>query len=110
MELILGLPPMSQYDAAARPLYGAFTPTPALAPYAVKPAQTPFDERNGPDAPGAAASMRMNFAQADRAPDLELNQVIWESVHGAGAVMPPPVRAAFVRALVDPDDKLGGGR
>jgi hypothetical protein len=24
MELILGLPPMSQYDAAATPMYGAF--------------------------------------------------------------------------------------
>jgi DNA-binding beta-propeller fold protein YncE len=105
MELILGLPPMSQYDAAARPLYGAFTTTPVPAPYALQPAQTSFAERNGPDAPGAAASLRMNFAEADRAPDLELNQVIWESVHGAGAVMPPPVRAAFVRTLVDRDDK-----
>ncbi len=98
MELILGLSPMSQYDAAARPLYGAFTPTPAPGSYQVKPAQVSFDERNGPDAPGAEASMRMNFEEADRAPDLELNQVIWQSVHGAGSVMPPPVRAAFVKA------------
>ena len=28
MELILGLPPMSQYDAAATPMYNAFQPTP----------------------------------------------------------------------------------
>jgi hypothetical protein len=28
IELILGLPPMSQYDAAATPMYAAFQPTP----------------------------------------------------------------------------------
>ena len=105
MELILGLPPMSQYDAAARPLYGAFTPAPAPGAYDVKPAQVSFEERNGPDAPGAAASMRMDFEEADRAPDLELNRVIWQSIHGAGSVMPPPVRAAFVKAVVDPEDR-----
>ena len=30
IELILGLPPMSQYDAAATPMYGAFQATPVL--------------------------------------------------------------------------------
>ncbi len=30
IELVLGLPPMSQYDAAATPLYNAFQPTPVL--------------------------------------------------------------------------------
>src|SRR5205085_4689114 len=33
MELILGLPPMSQYDAAATPMYNAFTTTPDLRPF-----------------------------------------------------------------------------
>jgi hypothetical protein len=28
IELILGMPPMSQYDAAATPLYECFTSTP----------------------------------------------------------------------------------
>ena len=39
----------------------------------------------------------MNFDKEDLAPELELNQVLWQSVHGAGAIMPPPVHAAFVR-------------
>ena len=30
MELILGLPPMTQYDAAATPMYNAFTTSPTL--------------------------------------------------------------------------------
>ena len=33
IELILGLPPMSQYDAAATPMYGAFQARPVLTPY-----------------------------------------------------------------------------
>ncbi|MFD2147975.1 alkaline phosphatase family protein [Mucilaginibacter antarcticus] len=37
IELILGLPPMSQYDAAAVPLYECFTTTPDLTPLRLKP-------------------------------------------------------------------------
>ena len=98
MELILGLPPMSQYDAAATPMYNAFQPTPVLTAYTARPARVPLDERNDPRAPGAQASLRMNFSEADRTPELELNEIIWMSIRGAGAKMPPPVRAAFVRS------------
>jgi len=102
IELILGLPPMSQLDAAATPMYNAFSPTPILTPYAALPARISIDERNGPDAPGAAASMQMNFDAPDLAPDFELNEVIWQSIHGRDSVMPPPVRAAWVRAVEEP--------
>jgi len=37
-------------------------------------------------------------------PELELNRILWQSVRGAGAVMPPPVRSALVRAIADDDD------
>ena len=55
----------------------------------------------------AAMSARMDFSAPDLAPDLELNQVIWESVRGRGAVMPPPRRTGFIRAIADgdPDDR-----
>src|SRR5204863_804172 len=33
MELILGLRPMSQFDAAARPMYSSFTAKPDATPY-----------------------------------------------------------------------------
>ncbi len=97
IELILGLPPMSQYDAAARPLYNAYQPTPDLAPFAALPARVPLDERNDWNSPGAAASRRMDMREADRAPELALNEILWQSVHGVGAVMPPPRRAGFIR-------------
>ena len=35
---------------------------------------------------------------------LELNEILWKSVRGAGSPMPPPVHAAFVRAVEDEDE------
>ncbi|HSB60463.1 MAG TPA: alkaline phosphatase family protein, partial [Vicinamibacteria bacterium] len=104
IELILGLPPMSQYDAAATPLYGAFQAAPVLTPYTRREARVSIDEMNEPGAPGAAASTAMNMEEADQAPDLELNEIIWKAMRGPDAVMPPPVRAAFVRPLADGDE------
>ncbi len=98
IELILGLPPMSQYDAAATPLYNAFVTRPDTWPYTVRPAAVPLDERNKRGAPGAAESAAMDFSAPDLAPDLLLNEVIWKSVKGGASVMPPPRRAAFVKA------------
>ncbi len=110
MELILGIPPMTQYDGSARPLYNAFQATPVATGYTARAARVPLDERNGPDAPMAKESLGMNFAEADRAPDLLLNEVIWKSIRGAHAVMPPPVRAGFVRPVRkgDADDEDDG--
>jgi DNA-binding beta-propeller fold protein YncE len=110
IELILGLEPMSQYDAAATPLYGALQKGRTLTPFAVRPARQDLNETNRPAAPGAAQSARMNFEEADMTPELELNEILWQSVHGPGALMPPPVHAAFVRAQRDDDDALNGGR
>jgi YVTN family beta-propeller protein len=104
IELILGLEPMSQYDASAAPLYGAFQPTPDAAPFSARPARVSLNEVNTPSAFGAQASLRMNLDEADMAPELELNEIIWRSVRGADSPMPPPRRAAFVMPREDGDD------
>jgi hypothetical protein len=104
MELILGLPPMSQYDAAATPMYQAFQPAANPTPYTAKPARVPLDEKNGAGAWGATASVAMNFEEADMTPEYELNEIVWKSVRGARSVMPPPVRAGFIR-IIDSDDE-----
>ncbi len=101
IELILGLEPMSQYDAAATPLYNAFTPMPDAARFDARPARVALDEKNPATGPGAKESMAMDLDQADRAPDLLLNEIIWLSVKGPGVPMPPPRRTAFVRAIDD---------
>ena len=104
MELILGLPPMSQYDAAATPLYNAFQATADPAPFAKLTPKVPIGEKNEPAAYGAQASVRMNFSAPDLAPELELNEIIWKSVRGPHSMMAPPVRNAFVRSG-DLDDR-----
>ena len=109
MELILGLPPMSQYDAAATPMYNAFQPTPDAKAFAALPARVAVDEKNGADAWGAAASAAMNFIEADMTPEYELNEIIWKSVRGYASQMPPPVRAGFIR-VIDSDERNTGDK
>lgn len=96
IELILGLPPMSQYDAAAKPMYECFTSTPDLTPYIVKPAQVDLEQRNVADNESSRRSQFFNLAKEDKVPDLELNEVIWKYVKGENSVMPAPKRSAFV--------------
>ncbi|HTN19676.1 MAG TPA: bifunctional YncE family protein/alkaline phosphatase family protein [Pelobium sp.] len=96
MELILNLPPMSQYDAAAKPLYDCFTSTPNFTPYTHKTSNVDLDTRNVAVNKSSKISETFNFAKEDEAPDLELNQVVWKSVKGEDAIMPAPRRSAFV--------------
>jgi len=104
IELVLGLPPMSQYDAAAAPLYNAFQATPALAPYSHAEARVPLDETNLPNAPGSAESLAMDFSDADRTPEVKLNEILWRTMKGALAQMPPPRRSILVRSTAGGDD------
>ena len=96
IELILGLPPMSQYDAAAVPLYECFTASPNLAPYTAKPAQADLEQRNVAVNESSKRSESFNLAREDAAPDLDLNEVVWKSVKGENSIMPAPKRSAFV--------------
>lgn len=97
MELILGLLPMSQHDAAAPPMFNAFANTPNLEPYTAQPARVSLDERNPPNAPGAKQSMLFDLEEEDAAPDIEFNEILWKAIKGESSEMPPPVRSAFVR-------------
>jgi hypothetical protein len=104
MELILGLEPMSQFDAAARPMFASFTSTPDVAPYECRPVPVDMQELNLPDAPGARLSETLDLSREDAADDLVFNEIIWKAVKGADSMMPPPVRAAFVLPRSEPDD------
>ncbi len=101
IELILGLKPMSQFDAAAKPMYASFQAQPDLRPYIALPANVDLQERNPLQAWGG--HIKMNFAKEDAADDLLLNEMIWRSVRGADNPMPAPVRAGFVFAHPEED-------
>src|SRR5438046_3168116 len=89
---LLGLPPLSQYDSAATPLWNAFAKRLNSTPFTVLPNTWSLDEMNpqayrSPIPPG-------DFAVADRADEVLLNREIWQSVHPRSAA--PPVRRAWV--------------
>ena len=96
MELILGLGPMSQYDAAATPLFNSFTDKPNLAPYTVLAPRIDLTATNPTSAYGAQASAKLDWSAYDRADEQVLNRVLWHSIKGRNVPMPPPVRRALV--------------
>ncbi len=104
MELILGMRPMSQFDAAATPMYKSFVSQPDVRPYGAVAAKVDVNEVNSKLAWGADKSRKLDFSKEDAADDLVLNEIIWRSVRGAASKMPAPVRAAFVFAGPGRDD------
>jgi YVTN family beta-propeller protein len=106
LELILGLPPLSQYDAAARPMFHSFTDAADTAPYVHTPAEIDLNTKNGKDAFGAELSEKMDFSDYDRVDDFELNYVLWHAVMGKDAPQPPAVRRAIAfRSQPQPQQK-----
>jgi YVTN family beta-propeller protein len=91
IELLLGLPPMTQYDAAAMPMYNSFRETADPAPYKAVAPLIDVNAKNSPTAYGSRASMKMNLDEVDEAPMFQLNEIIWKSVKGADSAMPLPV-------------------
>jgi hypothetical protein len=106
IELVLGLQPMSQFDAAATPLWNAFSAKADLSGFTARPAQVDLTEHNTKLAWGAKESQKMDFSEPDKVDDIVLNEVVWRSVKGANSPMPAPVRAAFFKAhpKLDEDD------
>jgi len=97
MELLLGLPPMSRFDAMAAPMRSVFTATPDTTSYDALPIGVPLTT-NGADTPGAAESAKMDFSKPDRIPDMALNRVLWNLARRDPW---PPKNARFSS---DPDD------
>jgi hypothetical protein len=96
MELILGLPPMSQYDAASTPMWECFTATPDFSPFVHLDATYDINEKNVEKNVLSELSDSFNLEEIDAAPDHLFSQVIWKSIKGLNSEMPAPVRAAFV--------------
>ena len=95
IELILGLPPMTQFDTAATPMYATFTSTPNFNPIGVQPSEIDLMARNPPTGPGARASLKLDFSGYDRADPDELNRIPWAPLK-PGQPMPAPVRTVVL--------------
>jgi hypothetical protein len=95
IELILGLPPLSQYDAAARPMFASFSNHRDLTPFAHEESRVDLNAVNLPTAYGAARSSRMDFSEYDKIDDFDLNEILWRAIKGTDAPLPPAVRRAI---------------
>lgn len=94
IELLLGLPPLTQYDAAATPMYGVFGSRASASPYDLAPALTDLLAKNTPKSPGAEQSLKMNLDEYDRAPEGDLNRILWAEAKGPN-VPYPTTRTSF---------------
>ena len=99
MELILGLPPMTQYDAAATPLWRCFVPSPDYTVFNFLPETVDLDEINLAVTKLSEKSESFNFSKEDAVPDDEFNEVLWKGIKGINSTVPSPKRAAFVISI-----------
>lgn len=97
IELILGIPPMSQFDAAATPMWRCFSKEANDRQFIAKPLQTDINAKNNTSSTWQRKSEKFDFSKEDRIPDLEFTEVIWKAVKGLDAIVPAPVRAAFFK-------------
>jgi hypothetical protein len=96
MELILGIPPMSQYDAAATPMWRSFSKTPNNKPFTALKNNISLDERNVAVNRNSIKSAEFDLSKPDLINDLEFSQIVWQSVKGLKSPMPAPKRSAFL--------------
>ena len=96
IEQILGLPVMNQFDASATPMFDCFQEQADLTPFVAVPNRVPLAQMNPAPAAitdpvlrrDAIASAKMNFREADKAPEDQLNRILWRATKGTGVPYP----------------------
>ena len=88
---------MSQYDAAAEPMWRSFTPIANTESFISRPSSINFNDKNIAVNKWQQKSETFDFTNEDRAPDLEFSEVIWYAVKGESVPFPGPHRSAFVK-------------
>jgi len=102
IELILGMPPMSQYDAAATPMWNCFTANANLTAFETVKPNVDLTEKNIAMNEWQRRSEKFDLGKEDAVPDLEFNIVLWNGLKGT--TFPAPKRAAFVKLKEEKED------
>jgi len=95
MEFLLGLKPMTHFDAGARPMTSAFQGQPNTASYTAEKPRISLEDRNPAATPAAARAAVMKFDEADENDDDDFNDILWRAIRKD--TPPPPVRSIFGR-------------
>ena len=96
MELVLGLPPMNQFDASASAMATCFTEEPNLTPYEAVKNNIPLDELNPEPAAirdprgrhWAEVSLSLPLDDVDEADEDTLNRILWYAMRGRDDTYP----------------------
>jgi len=105
MEELLGIPPMNNNDAFAPPIASLFTGAGDQPPFEADYRNRDnglLYQANGPKAPGARASSRMDFEHEDRADPRVLNVILWRDAMGN---KPLPMQLAHPQPRDADDDR-----
>ena len=97
IELILGMQPMSQYDAAANTLWKCFDKAATHNGFIAKPNQWDLNEKNTAVNAMQKKSEAFNFKKEDSINEHDFNEVLWKGLKGEMAIVPTPKRAAFLQ-------------
>lgn len=100
IELILGLPPMTKYDAHTAPMYDCFASTPDLTPYEQIPNPIPYEE-NPKGLPFQDYCDRADWAMPDQVS--RLGEVLW-------SVMRPGEPFPYLYSVDDPAEEAEESR
>ena len=98
IELILGLPPLTQYDAGATPMFNCFAKEAVETPFVPLEPKVDLLARNTERSPLSSISKSMNFTDYDLAPEDELNRVLWADAKGINTPYPTPIHRAVFTA------------
>jgi len=96
---------MTQYDAAAEPMWRCFSSTPNLNAFTSVPAQIDITQKNTALNEWQRRSEKFNFTKEDKVPELEFNLVLWYGLKGDNVPFPGPKRAAFLKIRADKKEK-----
>jgi YVTN family beta-propeller protein len=83
IELLVGLPPMSQSTASASPMFDIWAAEPDLTPFTYVPSNVPESFNPATRTKLAEQSEKMDFTTLDNAPGL--GRVLWEHMKGEPA-------------------------
>jgi len=103
MELILGLSPMTQYDAAATPMWRCFDTVARATDFKALIPGVDLRQKNTAMNEWQRRSELFNFAKEDSNNDVEFNKVLWHGIKG-NIPFPGPRRAAFLSVSEEEDD------
>jgi len=103
MELILGLSPMSQYDAAAMPMWRCFDSVAKPIDFKAISPNVDLRTKNVARNEWQRKSELFNFEKEDTNNDVAFNLVLWHGLKGDKIPFPGPTRAAFVYPIIKKD-------